>query len=185
MELDQQRIDHDEIADGQCARDHTLCRHIHARGETNAEDQGLTGIKHTQGMERPDGGILIFFHRGVEAPLFQSLIAEIFYRLKIEQAVHRFRIGFGVRIIPVAPDRNAPFARFEGKPDINHNGHHHDNHELPTKIIGHHRRDESGLEDGRYRIQDRHSDNQLDRPDAAFDNPAQSPGLALQMKAQR
>ena len=108
VELDHKHIDQHQVANGHCPlRDMLRCQE-HKRRDTDCDDQALTGI------QRCKRGLVV--HRSffpdlqafVVALRLETLVAEIFNGLVIEQAVDGAGVGFGIHIIHGAAKHHAP-----------------------------------------------------------------------------
>ena len=185
IELHEDRVDHHEVADGEHPARDIARREQHADDRAQREDHRLPGIQHAERGIGADRRPLVAGHRGIEAPRLELLIAEIFHRLVVEQAVDRLRMRLGVGFVHVAADGDAPLAGPEGEPDIDADGEQHDHHVDPAEIPGDQARDHRELDRRGDRVQHRHAHDSVDAVDAALDDAAQASGPALQMKAQR
>ena len=185
IKLHEDRVDHHEVADGEHPTRDIARREQHADDRAEREDHRLPGIQHAERGIGTDRRLLVARHRGIEAPRLELLIAEIFHRLVVEQAVDRLRMRLGVGFVHVAADGDAPLAGPEGEPDIDADGEQHDHHIDPAEIPGDQTRDHRELDRRGDRVQHRHAHDSVDAVDAALDDAAQASGAALQMKAQR
>ena len=184
VELYEDGVDHDEVADGERAACHVARRQQHADHRADGEDQRLAGIEQAERAVGADGRPLVARHGGIETARLEVLVAEILHRLVVEQAVDglgmRFRVGF----VHVAPDDDAALAGPEGKPYIEGDGDEDHDDIDPAEIEGHQSCDHQELDRGRDRIQHRHAHDGVDAADAALDDAVQASGAALEVEPQ-
>jgi len=185
IELHQDGVDHHETADGEHTAGDVAGREQHADDGPEREDHRLPGIQPPERGIGADCRPLVARHGGVEATRLVILIAEIFDRLVVKQAVDGLGMRLGVGIIHVAADGDAQVARPEGEPDIEADRDKHDHDIDPAEIIGHHPCDHGELDGGRDRVQHRHAHDGVDPGHAPLDDPVQTSGPALEMEAER
>ena len=153
----------------------------HAEGE----DDGLPGVQNCEGDVSLHAEALVTRHRFVVARRLALLGAEILHRLEIQQAVDRLGVGVGVAFVHRAADADAPVRRNRRVDEID--GHRDADRQdvAPVERIKESGDDQRELDDRRHGHQHRGANDRLDRIAAAFENPRQAAGLALEVKAQR
>ena len=184
VELQQEGVDRDEVADRHRARDHAGTRHHHHNGEADRDDRALPDIEQRQGSARADRGDLIGPAADVVAARLVRLVAEIFHRLVVDQAVDRLGIGFGVGVVHAAHELDAPFRQHDGEDDIACDHRQGDGGETPIVEVPQHDADQGDLEQGRQDVEGREADQELHALRAALDDAAEAAGLPLEMEAQ-
>ena len=145
----------------------------------------LAGVQHRQRDPGLDGGLFVFFHRAVVAVGLVLLIAEIFYRLEIQQAVDRLGVGVGVGIVHGAPDRHPPFGGGIGEPHIENDGHQDDGGIGPAERPGEHASHQHDLENGGKGVEQREAQHRVDAGGAARDDARQAAGAPFEMELER
>ena len=117
-QLQHQRVDHDELADGVGAAHDVACAHDHAGGERDREDDRLSGVEDCERRVGLDAGRLEQRHRFVIALRLALLGTKVFHRLVVEQAVDGLGVGFSVAVVHGFADGDAPFGGFDCEPEI-------------------------------------------------------------------
>ena len=184
-ELQQQRIDHDEVADGLGAGHDVEHGHGHAAGERRGEDDGLAGVEHGERGVALDAGLLVDGHRLIVAAGLALLGAEVFHGLVVEEAVDRLGVGLGVALVHGAADLDAPVGRPHRVPEIEHDHQRDRAGVAPVERVEQHGQHQRELDDGRHEGHQRHARDVLDAEPAALQHAREPAGLALQVKAQR
>ena len=97
----------------------------------------------------------------------------------------RLGVGVGIAVVHLAADLDAPVARPDGEPSVEHDRHGDDRDIDPSigNCEDHCRQRE--FEDGRQRVQDGEADDRLDALYAALDDARQAAGATLEVEAQR
>ena len=133
------------------------------------------------------------FHRGlfvageghVEAAGLMGLVAEIFHRFVVQQAVDRLGLRVGVALVHAAADGDAVVAEEQGEGEVEADGERGDGGELPVEDLpddggDHHHFEQSGDD-----VEDGEAEHGLHAVGAALDGAGQAAGLAVEMEAER
>src|SRR4029078_10870374 len=96
IKLNKYGVDHHKAADGERAGGNVSRREQHAEDGADGEAHRLAGVQYAERGVGADRGLLVARHGGIEAARLVILIAEIFYRLVIEQAVDGLRVRLGI-----------------------------------------------------------------------------------------
>ena len=126
--LYQQRIDHNEIAEGLLACGNRIRRHDHACCHADAHDDRLPHVK--PGQRRPDldRSGFVACHGLPEAAGLKRFVAEIFHGLEVKQRIDRFGICLRVIFVHVAANADPPIGCFDGEPNVRGDHQHHHEH---------------------------------------------------------
>ena len=185
VELDHQRIDHDEVADGERAREDLLRCHDHHEGEADRIDDGLSGVEHRERDPGLDRGLLVARHGDVIAVGLVALVAEVLHRLEVEQAVDRLGAGVVVGLVHGAADADAAFRGPVGEADIgNDGGDDHPDIEMPEGIRDD-AADERDLERRREGVEKGEAQDRIHAVDATRDDAREGAGAAAEMEGKR
>ena len=118
IELDQIGVHHHEIAHRRLMRHHRERRHGHQHRDAEGDDDVLADVEPGKADAGLDRRRLVALQREVVAPRLMRLIAEIFDRLVVQQAVDGLGIGLLVRFVHLPAMGDAPFGERQGEPDI-------------------------------------------------------------------
>ncbi len=159
-------------------------RHHHDQGHADREDHRLADVQPGQRNIGLDRRLLVLGGGAIVAGAFQRLIAEIFDGFEIEQRIYRLRHRIAVGVVHVLADRNAPVRGDNREPDIDGDRDGDDN-DVPEAEL---EQQDNGVHDElrHRRNADHHgqADDGFNAGLAAFDDPRQAAGAALQVKAQ-
>ena len=114
-----------------------------------------------------------------------GFVAEILHGLVVQQTVDGLGVGVGIGLVHAAHELDAPFRERDGKHDIGRNCTQCDGGEAPVVETPQDTADQHDLEQGGQDVEGREADQEFHALRAAFDDPAQSAGLALEVVSQR
>ena len=185
VELDHERVDQHEIANGHRLVDHADRRAPHDQRHGDRDDRALRHVQERQRRLAADGRPLPALQAFVVAARFPVLVAEILDGLVVEQAVDRARVRLRVELVHLAAERRAPVGDRDGRDHVERERGERDRDEDPVVARDQDRRDERDFEHrGQDRIQ-RIADQGGDAALAAFDVAREPTRLPGQVKAQR
>ncbi len=149
------------------------------------ENDGLPRVEHRQRYVSTHAQALVTRHRLVISRRLALFGAEILHGLEIQQAVDRLGVGVAVALVHRTSDRNAPVGGDRGVDEIRQDGNQNDRNVSPVERVEQSCYDEREFDQRRNGGEHRRSNNGFDRVTSTLENPGQSAGLALEMKAQR
>ncbi len=146
VELDQDGVDHDEIADRSLASHHALGGKQEAHRHADREDQRLARVEHGQRIIGLDRGRLVAGHGNIEPTRLHALIAEILDGLEVKEAVDRPGIGLRIAVVHLAADVDPPLAGGEREPEIERDRDGYHQHIHPREVVNEDAGDQHQLE---------------------------------------
>ena len=165
--------------------DHAVGGAQHHQGDADGDRAGLRGVQHAQRALRLERHLFPLDEALVVALGLVFLVAEIFDRLVVQQAVDGAAVGLGVERVGAPHELRAPVGDGDGEADVGRQGDEGDHPEHPVELD---EQDDRHHEDFQHRRRDAEqqvADQARQRLGAAFDVAGDAAGLPLQMKAQR
>eukprot|EP00041_Stephanoeca_diplocostata_P022691 m.543658 g.543658 ORF g.543658 m.543658 type:complete len:398 (-) comp22131_c0_seq1:867-2060(-) len=180
-ELEQQPVDHDEIADRHRARLDRSAGHQHGRRQRHAENCTLAPVQKRQALRRLDGCGLVLDQRIVVPLRLHPLAAEVFDRLVVEQGVKALLPRLIVRLVHLAADVNAPPRHAESKCSVGADASESDKSKCRTAVVHEQPRHHRHFQRCRNDVKQHGREKEIDAPCAAVDGAAQMACLTRQV----
>ena len=184
VELEHERVDQHQIADGHRVIDHPDRCPPHDERHRDGDDRALADVEQRQRGLAPDGCGFPALHALVVAQRFVFLVIEVLDRLVVEQAVDRACIGPRVELVHGPPESGSPFGDRDRVDDVDDECAQGDADE-PDVVAGEqdHRHQRDLHQRGQYREQ-READERRDAARAALHVAGEPSGLAREMETQ-
>ena len=115
VELQEEGVDQDDVADGERAGDHALAPHHHDRGDADGDDRGLAGVERGEVSLRLRGAARRRPARGRGGSRSKASLANALTDLVVDQAVDRWAAELVVALVHLAPERDAPVGGDDGE----------------------------------------------------------------------
>ncbi len=185
VQLDQQRVDHHEVAQRHRMRDHAARRAPQQRDQAAGDDQLLAGVEHRQrrlrlhlrGAERLEAGLV--------ARRLELLVVEVLDRLEVDQRVDRLGVGLGVELVDRLAVLGAPLGDRDRERAVQQQRGQRDPHVAEVELVAQQHQHEAELDQRRDDRVQRVRHQRLQRLRAALDVARQAAGLAFEVEAQR
>ncbi len=185
VELDHEGIDQHDVADRHLAAGHAVGRLPHHRRHGDCDDRRLADVQRRQRVLVGDLRLGPLLQLLVVAPGLELFVVEILHRLVVDQAVDRARVGGGIELVGLAPQRGAPVGHLDGEHDVDRQRAERDEREhrvvIDQQDADHHADLDQRGQDGIQRV----ADQRADRTRAALDVAREPAGLAFEVEAQR
>lgn len=183
-ELEDELIDHDEVADGEAPRGDSLGGHVHHSGEGSGEDEVLTGIEICERGGNFDAGSLVVLQRRVVAVGFVRLIVEILDGFVVDERVHRDCGTSVVGGVGLLAEFGSPRGGADGEPGVGRHGADSEGRELPAVLVGKHAGNEGDFEGGRDDVEDHRGEEEANSFGSPINGAGETSSLAREVEGQ-
>src|SRR5262249_35347812 len=185
VELNHHGVDHDKVTNRVGALFDAYRAQYHRGRQPNGENHRLSGVEHREGHIGLDTCVLVARHRAIIPLRLARLGGKVFHGLVIQQRVDRLGVGVAVAVVHPPTNVDTPLGRIVGKQHVKNDrgGDHSD--VAPIEMEKQNRDNQSKLDNSRSQLQQHHTHDRLDGVAATLEDPGQTAGLALKVKAQR
>ena len=149
VELDHERVDEHEIADGHGPVDDTHGRPPHDQRHRDRDDRALHDVQERQRCLALHGRLFPALHALVVAARLPFLVTEVLDGLVVEQAVDRSRVGLRVEFVHLPAEAGSPVGDHHGCGDVERERPERDRDERPVVADDQDRADEADLDQRR------------------------------------
>ena len=184
-QLQHQRVDQHQVAQGHHASNHPACCLEHQQGDTDGDDRPLPEIEQGHRVLAAHGGLFPALQGPVVALQLVALVVEVLDRLVVDEPVDGLGIGLGIKPVHLVTEMHAPVGDAQREGDVGeHRGKSDDRerHRIAMQQDGGHQQE---LGCRRHDVEHQVVENGADALRTAFQITRDGSGVALQMETQR
>ena len=184
IELDHERIDHDQITQRQPPAAHALGGAPQHGHEAGGDDELLPGVEQAQAELALHGCTPVFLEVLVVTAGLESLVVEVLDGLVIEQRIDGAAVRRRIELIHAAAEMRAPLGHRHGEGDVGRQRGQRDPEEGGIKAYGQQAQHQRELDQRGQDAVERIRDERMHGARATLDVARHAAGLPLQVEAQ-